>query len=68
MASAAQRIAGLEQQLAALMGRFEQLEREAFFVKTIEQVIAERAGYSTGPRAALKASPRRHLHVVEGAR
>jgi hypothetical protein len=67
MATSAQRIADLERQLADLTSRFAQLEEDAFVVKTMEQLIVEHVGYSAGPRAALKASPRRHLHAVDGA-
>lgn len=66
MATSAQRIADLEQQLADLTAWFAQLERDAFCVKTLEQMIVERAGYPVAQRAALKAAPPRHLHAVEG--
>ena len=66
MASTQQRIADLEQQLADLTARFAQLERDAFFVKTIEQMNVEHAGYPVGQRAALETSRLRHLHAVQG--
>ena len=67
MAPAAQRIADLERQLADLTARIAQLESDAFFVKTLEEIRAERAGYPIGQRAALGASRPRHLHAVDGS-
>jgi hypothetical protein len=65
MATAAQRIADLEQQLAGLAERFAKLEHQAFLVKTLEDIRLERAGYDIG-RVTVKAP--RHLQVVDGGR
>ena len=67
MAAAAQRIVGLERQLADLAARFAQLESDAFYLKTLEEMIAERVGYPVGQRAALGASRPCHLHAVDGS-
>ncbi len=56
----------LTAQVADLTARFEQLERDAFWLKTVEEMIAERAGYPAGQLAALKASQPRHLRSVDG--
>jgi len=66
MTRAEQRLADLEQQLADLTARFAQLERDAFLVRTLEEMIVERVGYPVGQRAALKASQPGHLQVVSG--
>ena len=66
MTRAERRIADLEQQLTDLAVRFAQLERDAFLVKTLQEVAAEHAGYQVGQRAALKTSRPRHLRAVEG--
>ena len=58
----------LTAQVADLTARFEQLERDAFWVKTLEEMIVERSGYPAGQHAALKASRPRHLHSVDGGR
>ena len=66
MTTAEQRVASLEQQLADLEVRFAQLERDAFYLKTLEEFRLERAGYSAGPRPALTASRPWHLRTVQG--
>ena len=66
MATAAQRIADLEQQLAGLTARFAKLEHQAFLVKTLEDIRLERAGYDIG-RVPAKTSRPRHLHAVDRA-
>src|SRR5207245_713401 len=49
MTADGQRIASLERQVAGLSARVEQLARQAFVIKTLEEITLERAGYgSTG--------------------
>jgi hypothetical protein len=49
MTANGQRIASLERQVAGLSARVEQLARQAFVIKTLEEIALERAGYgSTG--------------------
>ncbi len=66
MTAAGQRVADLEQQLAGLTARFTRPGHQAFLVKTLEEMIVERAGYSVTRRAALETSRPRHLHAVNG--
>ena len=49
MTADGQRIASLERQVAGLSARAGQLARQAFVIKTLEEIALERAGYgSTG--------------------
>jgi hypothetical protein len=57
----------LTAQVADLTARFEELERDAFLVKTLEQMIVEHAGYPVAQHSALKASQPRHLRPVDGS-
>ena len=63
MTGAEQRIADLEQQLAALTATVKQLALEAIALRTIEEM------YFNRPRAPRPAAPARrpgHLQVLEG--
>ena len=65
MATAEQRIADLEQQVADLTAGFAQLERDALLVKTFEEILAGRAGYGIGRVPAMTSGPR-HLRAIDG--
>jgi hypothetical protein len=58
MATAAQRIADLEQQLAELTARVEQLHQEAFIIRTLDEIALERAGlgYDGAEASAMRAA------------
>jgi hypothetical protein len=68
MAAAAQRIADLEQQVAALSARVEQLAATASVIRTLNELMLVRAGYGADDHAGLKPSRPRHLMAVPGGR
>lgn len=68
MAAAAQRIADLEQQVAALSARVEQLAGQALMIKTLNEMRLDRLDYGAGDRAGPKPSRPRHLTAVQGGR
>jgi hypothetical protein len=58
MTADGQRIASLERQVAGLSARVEQLARQAFVIKTLEEIAVERAGYGStrGTSSVLQAA------------
>lgn len=64
MTATRQRIADLEQQVADLTARVEQLAHQALVIRMLNEVRLEHAGYSTGDRVGLKPTRPRHLRSV----
>ena len=58
MTADGQRIASLERQVVGLSARVEQLARQAFVIKTLEEIALEHAGYGStrGASSALEAA------------
>jgi hypothetical protein len=66
MAATRQRIADLEQQVADLTARVEQLDGQALVIRTLSEMRLDHLGCGAGDRAGLK--PPRHLAAVPGGR
>lgn len=68
MTAAGQRIADLEQQVADLAARVEQLAHQALMIRTLDEIRLDHLGPGSGDRAGLKPSRPRHLAAVQGGR
>ena len=66
MATTGQRIGDLEQQVADLAARVEQLTATAATIRTLSELRLERLGYGAGDRVDLKPSRPRHLTAIQG--
>jgi hypothetical protein len=60
------RIAGLEQQVAALATQVEQLAGQALVITMLNEIRLEHLGCGAGDPAGLKPSRPRHLIAVQG--
>jgi hypothetical protein len=80
MAADAQRLADLEEQVAGLTARVEKLTREAFVLKTLQEIRADagpgafalQSAFDAGRASVSEGTPRpaarrpRHLQAVQG--
>jgi hypothetical protein len=66
MTTNAQRLSDLEQQVADLAARIEEVARKGAALRTLEQAWFEVSGWTPAQRPALKPSRPRHLQVVPG--